>query len=70
MQFAPYSGRTRRGGQLAARGLSKQELQRARRWKSPAFMTYVPEAGEGADAIFTALAKRVVQHVYQAGVMV
>ena len=60
MQFALHSGRIGGGGrQLAAQGLSDLQIQRAGRCKSRAFMTYVREAGEGADAVSTALAKRV-----------
>ena len=57
MQFALHSGRIGGGGtQLAAQGLSDLQIQRAGRWKSRAFMTYVREAGEGAEAVSTTLA--------------
>ena len=56
MQFALHSGRIAGATQLAAQGLSELQIQRAGRWKSRAFMTYEREAGEGADAVSTALA--------------
>ena len=57
MQFALHSGRIGGATQLAAQGISELQIQRAGRWKSRAFMTYVREAGEGADAVSAALAK-------------
>ena len=59
MQFALHSGRIGGATQLAAQGLSGLQIQRAGRWKSRAFMTYVREAGEGAEAVSTALAQSV-----------
>ena len=59
MRFALHSGRIEGGTRLAAQGLSDLQIQRAGRWKSRAFMTYVREAGEGAEAVSTALAQSV-----------
>ena len=56
MRFALHSGRIEGGTRLAAQGLSDLQIQRAGRWKSRAFMTYVREAGEGAEAVSTTLA--------------
>ena len=47
MKFALHSGRIGGATQLAAPGLSDLQIQRAGRWNSRAFMTYVREAGEG-----------------------
>ena len=57
MQFALHSGRIGGGTQLASQGISELQIQRAGRWKSRAFMTYVREAGEGANSVSAALAK-------------
>ena len=59
MQFALHSGRIGGATQLAAQGLSDLQIQRAGRWKFRAFMTFMREAGEGADAVSTALAQSV-----------
>jgi len=57
MQFALHSGRIGGATQLASQGISELQIQRAGRWKSRAFMTYVREAGEGANSVSVALAK-------------
>ena len=57
MQFALHSGRIGGGTQIAAQGISELQIQRAGRWKSRAFVTYVREAGEGAEAVSAALAR-------------
>ena len=57
-QFALHSGRIGGATQLAAQGMSELQIQRAGRWKSRAFMSYVREAGEGAKAVSAALARK------------
>lgn len=52
-----HSGRIGGATQLAAQGASELQIQRAGPWKSRAFMVYVREAGEGAQAVSEALAK-------------
>ena len=49
MQFSLHSGRIGGGTKFAAQGISGLQIQRAGRWKSRAFMTYVREAGAGAE---------------------
>ena len=56
-QYALRSGRIGGATQLAAQGISELQIQRAGRWKSRAFMTYVRAAVEGADSVSAALAK-------------
>ena len=56
-QYALHSGRIGGATQLAAQGVSELQIQRAGRWKSRAFMTYVRDAGEGADIVSAALAQ-------------
>ena len=56
-QYALHSGRIGWATQLAAQGVPELQIQRAGRWKSRAFMTYVREAGEGAGSVSAALAK-------------
>ena len=56
-QYALHSGRIGGATQLAAQGISELQIQRAGRWKSRAFMTYVRAAGEGAESVSAALAK-------------
>ena len=55
MQFALHSGRIGRATQLAGEGVSELQIQRAGRWKSRAFKTYVREAGGGAKVVSAAL---------------
>ena len=57
MEFALHSGKIGGGAWIAAQGLPELQIQRARRMKSRALMTYVREAGEGADAVYNALVK-------------
>ena len=57
MQFALHSGRIGGSTQLAAQDISELQIQRAGRMKSRAFMTYVREAGEGAEVFSAALAQ-------------
>ena len=57
MQFALHFGRIGGGTQLASQGISELQIQRARRWKSRAFMAYVEEAGEGVSSVSAAFAK-------------
>ena len=57
MQLALHSGRIGGATQLASQGISEMQTQRAGRWKSRAFMTYVKDAGEGASSVSVALAK-------------
>ena len=57
MQFALHSGKIVGATQLASQGISELQTQRAERWKSRAFMTYVKDAGEGASAVSAALSK-------------
>ena len=57
MQFALHSGRIGEGTQLAAQGISELQIKRAGRWKSRAFVSYVREAGEGAEVVPAALAQ-------------
>ena len=45
MQFALHPEESGGGGELAAQGTSKLQIQRAGRWKSRAFMTYVRRRG-------------------------
>ena len=56
-QYAVRSGRIGGAMQLAAQGVPELQIQRAGRWKSRAFMTYVREAAEGAGSVSAALAK-------------
>ena len=56
-QYALHSGRIGGATQLTAPGVPELQIQRAGRWKSRAFMTYVREAGEGAGFVSAALAK-------------
>eukprot|EP00904_Undaria_pinnatifida_P011237 jgi/Undpi1/7243/HiC_scaffold_22.g09716.m1 len=56
-QYALHSGRIGGATQLAGQGIPELQIQRAGRWKSRAFMTYVRAAGEGADSVSAALAK-------------
>ena len=51
LQYALHSGRIGGATQLAAQGATNVHLQRARRWKSSAFMAYVREGGEGAELV-------------------
>ena len=44
--------------QLVAQGVAELQIQRAGRWKSRAFITYVRQAGEGAGSVSAALAKK------------
>ena len=69
MQFALHSGRIGGGTQLAAQGVSDLQVQRAGRWKSRVFMTYVREAGQEADAASTSFVQN-VEYGDQAGFMV
>ena len=57
MQITLHSGRIEGGGQLASQGISELQIQRAGRWKSRAFITYVKETGEGASSVSAALAR-------------
>ena len=43
--------------QLVAQGVPELQIQRAGRWKSRVFTTYVREAREGAASVSAALAK-------------
>lgn len=56
-QYALHSGRIGGATQLAAQGMSELQIQRAGRWKSRAFMVYVKDAGEGAEAVTAALTR-------------
>ena len=56
--FALHSGRIGGATQLAAQGMSELQIQRAGRWKSRAFMVYIREAGEGAEMVSAALARK------------
>ena len=56
-QYALHSGRIGGATQLAAQGLPELQIQRAGGWKSRAFMSYVREAGEGAESVSAALAQ-------------
>ena len=56
-QFALHSRRTEGATQLAARGILELQIQCTGRWKSRVFMTYVREAGEGAEVVSAALAQ-------------
>ena len=57
MQFALHSGKIGGGGtQLAAQGMSELQFSAQEDGMSRAFMTYVGEAGEGADVVSAALA--------------
>ena len=56
-QYELHSGRIGGANQLAAQGILELQIQRAGRWKSRAFMTYVRAAGEGAESVSAALAK-------------
>ena len=58
MQYALHSGRIGGATQLAAEGASELQIQRAGRWKSMAFMTYVRAGGEGAEFVSSALSQR------------
>ena len=55
--FALHSGRIGGATQLAKQGASVIQIQRAGRWKSGAFMTYVRAGGEGANNVSNALAR-------------
>lgn len=57
-QYELHSGRIGSATQLAAQGMSELQIQRAGRWKSGAFMVYVRAAGEGAERVSAALAKK------------
>lgn len=54
-QYALHSGRIGGATQLACRGASEIQIQRAGRWKSSAFMVYVRAGGEGARFVSHAL---------------
>ena len=54
-QYALHSGRIGGATQLAARGVTELQIQRAGRWKSRAYMVYVREAGEGPAGVSAAL---------------
>ena len=56
-QYALVSGIIGGATQLAAQGLPELHIQRADRWKSRAFMSWVREAGEGAGSVSAALAR-------------
>ena len=56
VDFALHSGRIGGATQLAKQGASVIQIQRAGRWKSSAFMTYVRAGGEGASYVSNALA--------------
>ena len=56
-QYALHSGRIEGATQSAAQGVPELQIQRADRWNSRAFMTYVREAGEGAESVSIALAQ-------------
>ena len=51
MEYALHSGRIGGATHLAAQGASELQIQRAGRWKSLAFMTYVRAGGEGAEFV-------------------
>ena len=53
-QYALYSGRIEGATQLAAQVVPELQIQRAGRWKSRPFMTYVREAGVGAGSVSAA----------------
>ena len=55
--YALHSGKIGGATQLAAQGISELQIQRAGRWKSRAFMTYVRAGGEGAEPVSAALAR-------------
>ena len=55
MQYALHSGRIGGATKLAAQGASPLQIQRAGRWKSQVFMTYVRAEGEGAQFVSEAL---------------
>ena len=57
MQFALHSGRIGGGHPISGARISELQIQRAGKWKSRVFMTYVREAGEGAEAVSAALAR-------------
>ena len=57
MQFLLHSGKIGGGTKFAAQGISGLQIQRAGRWKSRAFMTYVGEAGAGAVVVSAAFAQ-------------
>ena len=46
-QYALHSRRIGGATQLAAQGVPEMKIQRAGRWTSRAFMTYVRESGKG-----------------------
>jgi len=54
-EFALHSGRIGGATQLARRGATQIQIQRAGRWKSSAFMVYVRAGGEGANFVSRAL---------------
>ena len=56
MQFTLHSGKIG-ATQLASQGISELQIQRAGRWKSRAFMTYVKDAGKG-EAPFLLLSQK------------
>ena len=58
MQFALHSRRIGGATQVATQGLSDLQIQRAGRWKSRAFMTYVKEAEEGRGDLHYTRPKR------------
>ena len=57
MQFSLHSGRIEGGTKFAAQGISGLQIQRAGRCKSRAFMTFVREAGAGAEVVSAAFAQ-------------
>ena len=58
MQYALHSGRIGGATKLAAQEASPLQIQRAGRWKSQAFMTYVRAEGEGTQFVSEALTRR------------
>ena len=56
-QYALNSGRIGGATQLETQGVPELQIQRAGRWKSRAFVTFMREAGEGAGSVSAALVK-------------
>ena len=56
-QDALHSGKIGGATHLAAQGASELQIQRARRWKSLAFMVYVRAGEEGAEFVSRALSR-------------
>ena len=63
LQYAVHSGRIGGATKLAAQGDTDVQIQRAGRWKSLAFMTYVRARGEGSEFVSQELTQHMVSRI-------